>query len=240
MGRKFEVRKAAMQKTMIKKSKVYSKFGKELYMCARKGGSNPDANLELKHLISKAKNADVPADVIKRNIKKAEEGTGEDYVPIRYEGFGPGGTALIVDTLTDNVNRTVAEVRSCFTKAGCKLGVNGSVEHSYNHKSFVTIQNLGAEEALEVLLMADIDINDIEEDDDMITVEASGYDESKVQNALEEAGATTVESESGWYPMDFVQLSDVEQETFDKLIEALNDLEDVQEVYHNAKMDEDE
>ena len=237
MGRKFEVRKAAMQKTMIAKSKVYSKFGKELYMCAKSGGANPDSNLALKHLIAKAKNADVPTDVIKRNIKKAAEGVGEDFVPIRYEGFGPGGTGFIVDTLTDNVNRTVAEVRNCFTKTGCTLGVNGSVEHGYNHLSYVTIKGLDAEEALETLLMADLDVNDIDEDDDMITVESDGYSEEKIVSALEEAGAEIVESENGWYPMNYIDLSEAEKETLDKLVNMLNDVEDVQEVYHNANLD---
>ncbi|MEC9484892.1 MAG: YebC/PmpR family DNA-binding transcriptional regulator [Candidatus Izemoplasma sp.] len=235
MGRKFNVRKEAMQKTMIKKSKVYSKYGKELYVCAKKGGTNPEANLELKHLIQRAKNDDVPVDVINRNIKKAEEGTGEDYEPIRYEGFGPGGTGIIVDTLTDNVNRTVAEVRACFTKADCKLGVNGSVEHAYNHLSYISVKGLDAETVLETLLMEDIDINDIEDSDGVIEVEADGYDLSRVQKALEDAGAEVVDSEKGWYPMDYIALQEADQETFDRLIDALNDLEDVQDVYHNAK-----
>ncbi len=238
MGRKFNVRKEAMQKTMIKKSKVYSKYGKELYVCAKKGGTNPEANLELKHLIQRAKNDDVPVDVINRNIKKAEEGTGEDYEPVRYEGFGPGGTGIIVDTLTDNVNRTVAEVRACFTKADCKLGVNGSVEHAYNHLSYVSVKGLDAETVLETLLMEDIDVNDIEETDGVIEVEADGYDLNKVQKALEDAGAEVVDSEKGWYPMDYIPLQESDQETFDKLIDALNDLEDVQDVYHNAKQND--
>lgn len=238
MGRKFNVRKEAMQKTMLKKSKVYSKYGKELYVCAKKGGTNVDSNLELKHLIQKAKSDDVPVDVINRNIKKAEEGTGEDYVPVRYEGFGPGGTGIIVDTLTDNVNRTVAEVRSCFTKANCKLGVNGSVEHAYNHLSYVSIKGLDAETALETLLMEDIDINDIEEDDGVIEIEADGYTMNTVQKALEDAGATIVDSEKGWYPMDYITLAAEDQEIFDRLIDTLNDLEDVQDIYHNAKLDD--
>jgi YebC/PmpR family DNA-binding regulatory protein len=207
-------------------------------MCARKGGSNLDSNLELKHLIQRAKNADVPTDIIKRNIKKAEEGTGEDYDPVRYEGFGPGGTGIIVDTLTDNVNRTVAEVRACFTKAGCKLGVNGSVEHAYNHHSYVTVTGLDGDTVLETLLMEDIDVSDIETDEGEITVEADGYDLTKVQKALEDAGATIVDTEKGWYPMDYISLSENEQDILDHLLEKLNDLEDVQDVYHNAKIDE--
>ena len=117
MGRKFEVRKVAMAKTMLKKSKVYSRFGKEIYMVAKSGGANPDANLSLRALIDKAKRAQVPADVIKRNIQKAETGIGEDYVPIRYEGFGPDKIAVIVEALTDNKNRTASNVRSLFVKS---------------------------------------------------------------------------------------------------------------------------
>ena len=162
MGRKFEVRKVAMAKTMLKKSKVYSRFGKEIYMVAKSGGANPDANLSLRALIDKAKRAQVPADVIKRNIQKAETGIGEDYVPIRYEGFGPGGVGIIIDTLTDNVNRTVGEIRNCFTKVGSKMGVSGSVEHGYQHLSHISIKGMDEEEVLETLLMADIEILDIE------------------------------------------------------------------------------
>ena len=235
MGRKFEVRKAAMAKTMLKKSKLYSRYGKEIYMCAKAKGTNPDANLELKHLIDKAKKEQVPMDVIKRNIKKAEQGIGEDYAPIRYEGFGPGGTGIIVDTLTDNVNRTVSEVRNCFTKVDCKLGVNGSVEHAYRHLCYVSVNGLDEEAVFETLLMNDIELLEIDEEDGIVEIEGNGFDLDKIEAAITEAGGEVTESESGWYPLDYIELSESDQEAFDKMMDMLDEVEDVQEVYHNAK-----
>ncbi len=238
MGRKFEVRKAAMAKTMLHKSKLYSRFGKEIYMLAKQGGSNPDANLSLKHLIEKAKKAQVPADVIKRNIQKAEKGIGEDYAPLRYEGFGPGGIGIIVDTLTDNVNRTVSEVRNCFTKTNSKMGVAGSVEHSFNHLSYITVKGMDEEEVLETLLMADLDVKDISEENGLVEVEGEGFDLDKIETCLTEAGAEVVESEKSWYPLDYIELNEDEKNLFDKFMTMINEVEDVQEVYHNVKEEE--
>ena len=237
MGRKFEVRKVAMAKTMAMKSKVYSRFGKEIYMVAKAGGTNPDANLSLKHLIDRAKKAQVPADVIKRNIQKAEKGVGEDYMPNRYEGFGPGGTAIIIDTLTDNLNRTVSEVRNCFTKVGCKMGVSGSVEHGYNHLSYITVKGMSEEEVLETLLMEDIEILELEEEDGIVEIEGNGFDLDKIQDALKEVNEDIeiIDAEQGWYPSVFVELDPESQAAFEKMIDMLNEVEDVQEIFHNAK-----
>jgi YebC/PmpR family DNA-binding regulatory protein len=212
-------------------------------MVAKAGGSNPDVNRSLKHLIDKAKKEQVPNDVIKRNLQKAEKGTGEEYVPVRYEGFGPGGIGIIVDTLTDNVNRTVAEVRNAFTKVGSKLGVNGSVEHGYKHLCYVTIKGMDEETVLETLLMADLDILEVEEDEDgIVEIEANGYDLDKIQEALQDADETIeiVDSEKGWYPLDYIELDEENQKLFDKFNDIINDVEDVQEVYHNVKQDENE
>ncbi|MCK5761386.1 MAG: YebC/PmpR family DNA-binding transcriptional regulator [Candidatus Izimaplasma sp.] len=239
MGRKFEVRKAAMAKTMLHKSKLYSRYGKEIYMVAKNGGANPDGNLSLKHLIERAKKAQVPTDVIKRNIQKAERGLGEDFQPVRYEGFGPGGIGIIVDTLTDNVNRTVSEVRNCFTKIGAKMGRSGTVEHSFDHLSHTTIKGMSEEEAFEILLMADIDILEISEEDGLVEIEADGYDLDKIQETLTEANASIeiIEAESSWYPQNHIEISPEEQALFDKFMVLANDVEDIQEVYHNIKED---
>ena len=118
MCKAFEVIKASMLKTVAKKAKIYSKFGKELYICAKNGGVNPEGNSALKHLIEKAKKAQVPGDVIKRNIEKASGGGGENYTFYRYEGFGPAGATVIIDCISDNVNRTVTDIRNAFTKNG--------------------------------------------------------------------------------------------------------------------------
>jgi YebC/PmpR family DNA-binding regulatory protein len=239
MGRKFEVRKAAMAKTMLHKSRLYSRYGKEIYMLAKQKGANPDANLALKHLIEKAKKDQVPTDVINRNLKKAEQGTGEDYTPVRYEGFGPGGVGILVDTLTDNVNRTVSEVRNCFTKTDSKLGVNGSVEHGYRHLSYISVKNLNEEEVLETLLMADIDVYEIEEEDGIVEVEADGYSEQTISEVLEEAGGEIVDSEAGWYPLDYIDLKGEQAALFQKFMDMINEVEDVQQVYHNARLSEE-
>jgi transcriptional/translational regulatory protein YebC/TACO1 len=160
---------------------------------------------------------------------------GEDYAPIRYEGFGPGGIGIIVDTLTDNVNRTVSEVRNCFTKTDSKLGVNGSVEHGYRHLSYVSVSGMDEETVFETLLMNDIDILEIEEEDGIVEIEANGYDEQKITESLEEAGGEIVESESGWYPLDYIELDADQTKLFNKFMDMINEVEDVQEVYHNAK-----
>lgn len=241
MGRKFEVRKAAMAKTGLAKSKLYSRFGKEIYMSAKQGGTNPDSNLTLKHLIAKAKKEQVPNDVINKNIKKAEGGTGEDFKPIRYEGFGPGGIGIIVDTLTDNVNRTVGEVRSAFTKVGSKMGVSGSVEHGYKHLSYVTVNGLDEESVLETLLMADIDVLEIEaQEDGSIEIEADGYDLDKIQTALKEVDESVdiVDAEKGWYPHDYIELDEENTKLFEKFMNLVNDCEDVQNVWHNVQEEE--
>ncbi len=242
MGRKFEVRKAAKGKTMLKKSRLYSRYGKEIYMAAKLGGSNIDSNLALRHLVDKAKKDQVPNDVIKRNIQKAEKGLGEDFQPVRYEGFGPGGIGIIVDTLTDNVNRTVSDVRNCFTKIGSKMGVSGSVEHSFAHLSHTTVKGMSEEEVFETLLMADIDILEIEEEDGLVEIEANGFDLDKIEEALKEASEVVeiIESESGWYPHNFIELSDGDKAILDKFQDLANDVEDIQEIYHNAKENEEE
>ncbi len=239
MGRKFEVRKASMAKTMLKKSRLYSRYGKEIYMAAKQGGANVDSNLALKHLVDKAKKEQVPNDVIKRNIQKAEKGLGEDFTPIRYEGFGPGGIGIIVDTLTDNVNRTVSEVRNCFTKIGKQMGVSGSVTHSFAHLSHITVKGMDEEEVFETLLMADIDILEISEEDGFVEIEADGFDLDKIQAILIEAkeDIEIIDAENGWYPHNFIELSNEEQALFDKFMGLANDVEDIQEVYHNIKQD---
>ena len=239
MGRKFEVRKAAMAKTMLHKSRLYSRYGKEIYMAAKQGGSNLDANLTLKHLVDKAKKEQVPNDVIKRNIQKAEKGIGEDFAPIRYEGFGPNGIAFIVDTLTDNVNRTVSEVKNCFTKTNGKMGVSGCVEHGFKHLSYINVKGMDEEEVLETLLMADLDVNDISEEDGVVEVEADGYEITKIVECLEDAGAEIVDSERAWYPLEMIEIDEDTKKQFDKFIGMTDEIEDVQEVYHNVKFTEE-
>src|SRR6185369_11641316 len=138
MGRNFENRKHAIFKTAAQKSKLYSKYGTKLYVAAKNGVADPDANPVLKSLIEKAKQDQVPAHVIEKAIDKARGVGGESYVPARYEGFGPGGSMVIVDCLSDNSQRTITDVRNCFTKTGSKLGAAGSVAHLFDQLAILS------------------------------------------------------------------------------------------------------
>jgi len=141
MGRAYQNRKDSMAKTSDAKAKVYSKYGREIYVCAKAGGVDPDGNLALRGLIDRAKKDQVPTHVIEKAIDKAKGGGGEDFSPARYEGFGPGGSMVIVDCLTDNPNRTFGDVRQCFTKTKCKIGTQGTVSHMFDHAAILAFKN---------------------------------------------------------------------------------------------------
>ena len=142
MGRAHEVRKVAMAKTAAKKAKLYSRYGKEIYLAAKAGGTDPDANLALRRLIEKAKKEQVPGDVIKRAVDKVKSGATENYEEIQFEGFGPNNSTVIVKCLSDNINRTISYVRPAFTKSKSKLGSEGSVSYLYDIYSTVFVPNL--------------------------------------------------------------------------------------------------
>ena len=224
-----------MAKSMVQKSKVYSRYGREIYVCVKKSGGNPESNLELKHLIERAKKDEVPTDIIERNIKKAENQDATDLFPARYEGFGPGGSAIIVDTLTDNLNRTVSEVRNCFTKTDSKLGVDGSVAHMYDHRSKIFVTGSDEDTVLETLLESELDVMDVEDDEDMIIVTADGYSINDVEQALEKDSIHIERSEKGWYPQNTLELEGENLEQFKKFMDLINEVEDVQAVYHNVE-----
>lgn len=238
MGRAYEVRKASMAKTNAAKAKVYSRFGKEIYIAAKAGVPDPDSNITLKRIIEKAKSKQVPNDIIKRAIDKAKSGAVEAYNHARYEGFGPGDSLIIVDCLTDNVNRSVSEVRNCFTKTKNKLGVGGSVSYMFKHQSIVSFSGLNEEETLEVLLMADVEIEDIEEEDGIVTVYGAPQDLYKIKTALEDHSEDIkIELfESVMLPQNYVKLEGEDLESFNKLLSMLDEVDDVQEVYHNVEL----
>jgi len=242
MGRAHEVRKAAMEKTSLQKSKLYAKFGKEIYMAAKQGGPEPDSNLALRRVIDRAKQAQVPGDVIKRNIEKSKGGVGEDYTPVRYEGFGPGGSTIIVECLTDNVNRTYGEVRSCFTKTGGKLGVSGSVTYLYNYAAHLSFSGMTEDEALEVMMLNEIEITDIEADEDVIMITGEAGDLDKIKDALTETGKELefFEDKVAYFPMDTVTLDQDDLDKFNRFLGMTDDLDDVQDVFHNVNMPEAE
>lgn len=237
MGRAFEVRKNAMAKTAAAKTKVNSKYGKEIYVVAKNGGADPEINLSLRRLIDKAKKDQVPAHVIDKAIEKAAGGAGEDYSPARYEGYGPGNSMIIVDCLTDNMNRTIKDVRLPFTKTGSNLGSPGCVAHMFDHFAILGFAGDDDESVLEALMMADVDVTDVEVEDGKVSVFAPHTEYFKAKTALTEAfdGITFEVDEITWVPQTHVEIDDEETiEAFEKLINMLEDVDDVQNVYHNA------
>lgn len=238
MGRAYEVRKASIQKTGAAKAKLYSNFAKEIYLAAKNGGTNIDSNANLKRLVDKAKKSQVPSDIINRAIDKVNSGADESYTSCRYEGFGPGSSTVIVDCLTDNVNRTVGFVRTAFTKSKGKLGVMNSVAHFYENLSIVGFKGLNEEEALEAVMMDDIDIKDIEKDDDLTVIYGDAKDLNNIREAIKKA-KEDVEfeiDEISMLPIDKVTLEGEDLEMFNKLLSMLDDIEDVQNVYHNVEL----
>ena len=236
MGRAYQNRKESMAKTSDAKARVYSKYGRVIYVCAKEGGTDPDGNLALRGLIERAKKDQVPTHVIDKAIKKAEGGGGEDFSVARYEGYGPGGCMVIVDCLTDNPNRTFGDVRQCFTKTKSKIGTEGSVLHMFDHTAIFVFTG-DEEEALEALMAADVDVTDIESVDGKVTVFAPNNEYFKAKNALLGAlGEIHFEvDEIQFLPTSTSPISGDDVEMFDKFLEMLNDLEDVQNIYHNVE-----
>ncbi|GAA4455748.1 YebC/PmpR family DNA-binding transcriptional regulator [Novipirellula rosea] len=226
-----------MAKTAAQKTKVYSKYGKQIYVMAKNGGG-PAANSSLRSLIEKAKKDQVPAHVIEKALDKASGVGGEDYVAARYEGFGPGGCSVIIDCLTDNNNRTITDVRNCFTKTSSKMGAPGSVAHAFEHLAILSFKGDSADEVLETLLMADVDVTDVECEEGQVTVFAPTTEFYKAKQAILDALPETefdVE-EITFVPHTRTELLPDDMPMFDKFMAMLNDCDDVQEIYHNATL----
>jgi YebC/PmpR family DNA-binding regulatory protein len=236
MGRAYQNRKDSMAKTSDAKARVYSKYAREIYVSGKSGGTDPDGNLALRSLIERAKKDQVPTHVIEKAIEKAKGGGGEDFAVARYEGFGPGGSMLIVDCLTDNANRTIGDVRTCFTKTKCKLGTPGSVSHLFDHSAILVFSGDDEEAVLEALLMADVDVSDLEYEDGRISVFAPHTEHFKAREALQEAfGDMDYEvDEVQFIPQTSAELNAEDQEVLEKLLDMLNYVDDVQNVYCNA------
>ena len=238
MGRAYQNKKESMAKTAGQKSKVYSKYGRELYVVAKSGGPDPDSNLSLRRLIDNAKKDQVPAHVIEKALEKARGAGGEDYASARYEGFGPGGCMVIIDCLTDNSTRTFNDVRLCFTKNDSKLGGPGAVAHMFDHQAVFVFKGDDEDAVLEMLMEADTDVTDIESEEGMITVLAPNTEYFKIKTALTEAmpGIEFEVDDISYEPQTLCSVSGDDAETFEKFIDALNDCDDVQKVYHNAEL----
>ena len=236
MGRAYEVRKASIQKTGAAKGKVYTTFAKEIYLAAKKGSPNPEANVTLKRLIDKAKKNQVPSDIITRAIDKAK-GVGQDeYHEVVYEGFGPGASTLIIKCLTDNVNRTVGMVRAAFNKVNKSLGVTNSVSYNYDHLGIISFKYENDDEILEVLLNAGIEVVDIEKEDGYVTISLNPSDMNSAKDEIEKIipNVDYEIDEVGMYAKDKITLEGEDKEIFDRLYNILEDIEDVSQIYTNV------
>ncbi len=236
MGRAYEVRKASIQKTGAAKGKVYTTFAKEIYLAARKGSPNPDANVVLKRLIDKAKKQQVPNDIITRALDKAKGLGQEEYHEVIYEGFGPGASTLIIKCLTDNVNRTVGMVRAAFNKVNKSLGVTNSVAYNYDHLGILSFVYDNEDLVLEALLNENIEVIDIEVNEGEITLSLNPSDMNKAKDVLEQLipNIDYIVDEVGMYAKTKVSLDGEDKELFLRLYGLLEDIEDVSEIYTNV------
>ena len=238
MGRAYEVRKASIQKTGAAKSKLYSMYAREIYQAAKTGGTEVDSNASLKRLIDRAKKEQVPADIIKRAIDKVNSGADESYTSARYELFGPSGSTAIVDCLTDNVNRSVSSVRGVLNKCHVKMGAIGSVAYMYEHLCIVGFKGMDAEQSLEVMIESGVDVDDIEENNGLTVIYADPTNLFEIKEAISKV-LPNVEfemDEIAMLPKEKVTVVGEELDTFKKLLTMLEDVEDVQHVYHNVEL----
>ena len=234
MGRAYQNRKESMAKTSDMKAKVYSRYGREIYVSAKSGGLDPSANLALRSLIDRAKKDQVPGHVIDKAIEKAKGGGGEDYSPARYEGYGPGGVAILVECMTDNKNRTVGEVRHAFTKHGGNLGTSGSVAYLFDKRGqFVFGDNYNEDDLMEAALEAGAE-DFIAHDDGSFEVLTTPETYLDVKDALKEAGFEAENAEVTMLPSTQAELDVSEGAKVIRLIDRLEELDDTQNVYTNA------
>jgi YebC/PmpR family DNA-binding regulatory protein len=239
MGRKWNNIKEKKASKDANTSRIYAKFGREIYVAAKQGEPDPELNQTLKFVLERAKTYSVPKHIVDRAIEKAKGGSEENYDELRYEGFGPNGSMVIVDALTNNVNRTASEVRAAFGKNGGNMGVSGSVAYMFDATAVIGIEGKSEEEVMEILMEADVDARDIIEEDESVIVYAEPDQFHAVQEAFKGAGITdfTV-AELTMLAQNDVELPEDGQAQFEKMIDAIEDLEDVQQVYHNVDLGE--
>ena len=240
MGRAFEYRKARKMKRWGHMARVFTKLGKEIEMAVKAGGSDPSSNTRLRILMQNAKAESMPKENVERAIKRATDKDASDYKEMVYEGYGPHGVAFLVETATDNTNRTVANVRMYFNKCGGTLGNSGSVAFMFEHKctfKFVAAAGVDPEE-LE-LEMIDLGVDEFYAEEDGITVYAPYESFGAIQKWLEDQGYEIVSGESVRIPTDQKELTAEEREAVEKLVEKLEEDDDVVNVYHAMKEDEE-
>ena len=239
MGRAFEYRKARKMKRWGNMSRVFTKLGKEITIAAKAGGPDPETNPRLRILFQTAKKENMPKDNVERAIKKATSKDFTDYKEVNYEGYGPYGIAVFVETATDNTTRTVANVRSYFNKHGGSLGTSGSLEFLFDHKCVFHIskkEDVSLDD-LELELI-DFGVDELEEDEGEIILYGEFAQNSAIQKYLEDNGFEITGSEFVRIPNDVKEVTPEQRETLDKLLDKLEEDEDVQNVFHNMKEEE--
>lgn len=227
-------------KTDAARGKIFTKIGREIAVCVKAGGSDPNVNSKLKDIIAKAKQNNMPNDSIERSIKKASgELAGVNYESITYEGYGVGGSAVIVECLTDNKNRTAGDVRHSFDKHGGSLGSTNCVSYLFNRKGIVVVVDV---EDIDTLMLDAIEEGavDVVEDGDAVEVITEPNQDGKMREALEKKGYTVISSETALVPDMYVDLNEDQLGKFQRMVDALEDLDDVQEVYHNVNLPDEE
>ena len=234
---KFANIKHKKEKNDAAKGKIFTIIGKEIAVAVKEGGPNPDNNSKLRDVIAKAKANNVPNDTIERGIKKAAGSTeAVNYVPITYEGYGPNGTAIIVDTLTDNKNRTASNVRNAFTKGGGNVGTTGCVSFMFDQKGQIIIDKEECSLDADDLMMTALDAGaeDFSEEEDSYEIITAPEDFSSVREALETANIAMASAEGTMIPQNWVELSSEEDiKKMNRILDLLDEDDDVQAVYHN-------
>ena len=240
MGRAFEYRKARKLKRWGSMSRTFTKIGKEITMAVKAGGPDPSANSRLRALIANAKAANMPKDTVERAIKKASDKDASDYKEVIYEGFGPHGIAILVETATDNTTRTVANLRSYFNKNGGTLGTSGSVAFMFSHKCYfhvapkdgITLDDLELE-------MIDYGAEEFEQDEEEIIISGSFESNAEIQKYLEDNGFEINSSEFVYEPADYKELTAEQMADIEKLTDVLEEDDDVQNVFTTMKEGEE-
>ena len=238
MGRAFEYRKARIMARNSKNSKAFSKFSKEITMCVKASGPDPDTNSRLRTLIASAKSAGMPKDTIDRAIKKATDKDTSDYKELTYEGYGPFGIAIFVEAATDNNTRTVANVRSYFTKYGGTLGTTGSLSFLFTRKAVFTVkakEGVDLEELELELIDFGVEELGVDEEENTIVIYSDFNEAINMQKYLEDNGFEIQSMEFVRIPNDTKELTDEQRESVQKLIDKIEEDEDVQNVFHNMR-----
>lgn len=241
MGRAFEYRKARKLKRWGNMSRTFTKIGKEITIAVKAGGPDPNGNPRLRALMQNAKAANMPKDNVERAIKKDTDKDAGDFKELVYEGYGPYGIAIVIETATDNHTRTVANIRSYFNKAGGSLGTTGSLSFLFEHKCVFHIkpkEGISLED-LELELI-DYGVDEVEADDDEVVLYGSFESYNDIQKYLEDNGFEIISSEFVRIPNDVKELDAEQRASIEKLLERIEEDEDVQNVFHNMKEEDDD